>query len=356
MAELNPCGFLEARGDHHARTHRHTLSSLIGVSGVLGPGDLQVTELDGTPDMAVRVASGAGVIEGTRQTRQGAYNPVNDGAVTKPIAASESSPRRDLVIAQVLDSEQTGSEDLWRIHVVTGVAAAEPVDPVIPEDAFPLARVRVPALADQITDDDIDDLRPFARLRAQLLKGVDLDDWIPTEDGHLVTLGHMRDSVMADVSGGWRSAVGSDIVIPVAGGPSVIRIEIIGNHTGSSGTFIIPRMAVTGLGGTAYRFVGRRLRDGGDQFSFSTLTGEHFRIGNCGSTSFNASLTLTRHGDDWGMSGTWFGSAGVTSDTNEAGYVGGRVGTGAGTITSLNVYLDSGSWGSDSKARAFGIA
>lgn len=132
--------------------------------GVVRATDFAVTQ-NGTPNMSVNVAAGGAFIRGTLNANQGAYHVWNDGTVNLSITAADATNgRRDLVIAQVRDAAYSGATNDARITVVTGTAAASPVDPSLASfpNALVLARITVAAGDTNINTADITDLRPLA--------------------------------------------------------------------------------------------------------------------------------------------------------------------------------------------------
>jgi hypothetical protein len=135
-----------------------------GGHGVVSAGDLAVTQ-NGTPNMSVNVAAGRAFIRGTEtgSLNQGAYSFFNDGTVNLAVAAADpTNPRRDLVIAQVRDSNYSGGVNDARLTVVTGTPAASPSDPTPPANALVLARIAVAAGATSVVTANITDLRTRA--------------------------------------------------------------------------------------------------------------------------------------------------------------------------------------------------
>lgn len=174
--------FLQA-GSHPAEETRLMLGGLLGAAtgsfsggvaasdpahGVVRSTDLAVSQ-NGTPDMSVNVATGGCFIRGTQSANQGAYHLWNDATVNVAIATSNpTNPRRDLIVAVVRDAYYSGADNDARVIVVTGTAAASPVDPTLPANALVLARVSVAANASSITTANITDLRPLASVRNQV--------------------------------------------------------------------------------------------------------------------------------------------------------------------------------------------
>ncbi len=141
-----------------------------GSHGVVGAGDLAVTQ-NGTPNMSVNVAAGRAFIRGTETAslNQGAYGFFNDGTVNLAVAASDpTNPRRDLVVAQVRDANYSGAANDARLAVITGTAAAVPVDPTVPANCLVLARISVAAGSTSVLNAAITDLRT----RASSLGGI----------------------------------------------------------------------------------------------------------------------------------------------------------------------------------------
>jgi hypothetical protein len=135
-----------------------------GSHGVSLPGDLAVTQ-NGTPNMSVNVAAGRAFIRSTETAslNAGVYSFFNDGTVNLAIAAADpTNGRRDLVVAQVRDSNYSGAANDARLFVVTGIPAGVPVDPAIPDSCLVLARVTVGAGVTSIVNANITDLRTRA--------------------------------------------------------------------------------------------------------------------------------------------------------------------------------------------------
>lgn len=146
-----------------------SLVSAGGGHGVVGSGDLAVTEKSGTPNMSVDVAAGTAFIRGTQGADQGVYIGTNDAVVNVVIAAADATnARKDLIVAKVRDAAYSGASDDLQLTVIQGTPAASPADPTVSEDTLVLARVDVPALDTSITNSQITDLRT----RAYALGGV----------------------------------------------------------------------------------------------------------------------------------------------------------------------------------------
>lgn len=148
----------------------HTAASSVttvgGGHGVVDDTDLSVTQ-NGTPNMSVNVAAGRAIIRsgGASSLLAGSYTFLNDGTVNLAIAAADATnPRRDLVVAQVRDTNYGEAASDARLVVVTGTPAASPADPALTSfpNALVLARVAVAAGATSITTANITDLRTYA--------------------------------------------------------------------------------------------------------------------------------------------------------------------------------------------------
>ena len=138
--------------------------------GIVNTTDLAVTQ-NGTPNMSVNVAAGGAFIRGTQSANQGVYHLWNDATLNVTIAASDpTNARRDLVIAQVRDAYYSGSDRDARITVVTGTAAASPVDPSLSAypNALVLARVTVAAASTTVVTANITNLRTLADISGRL--------------------------------------------------------------------------------------------------------------------------------------------------------------------------------------------
>lgn len=160
MAERNPALDLQNRTDHTAENDRAFFQAVFGSrEGVVLPADLAVTQ-NGTPNLSVNVAAGWAAVDGDDNANQGFYVVWNDATKNLAIASSDvTNPRRDLVVARVRDAFYTGATNAFDLFVVTGVAAASPVDPAIPNNSLVLARVAVAANASTILNANITDLR-----------------------------------------------------------------------------------------------------------------------------------------------------------------------------------------------------
>lgn len=92
--------------------------------GVVGVNDFAITQ-NGTPNMTVNVAGGQIFIPGGSVANQGLYYGLSDATTNLTIsAASASNPRIDTIIAFVEDAAISGSNNDWKLQVVTGTATA----------------------------------------------------------------------------------------------------------------------------------------------------------------------------------------------------------------------------------------
>lgn len=125
--------------------------------------DLQVVPDSPTPSMAVRSNLGQSVIS---RSGQGTFvSTLRSTARIDLPASSTTNPRRDLVVAQVLDASIGDADTRTRIWSVTGTPAGSPVLPSLPTGAIPLAEVAVAANATQVISANITDLRKAAGIR-----------------------------------------------------------------------------------------------------------------------------------------------------------------------------------------------
>ena len=167
MAERNPPSWLQA-GSHPAENDRLLLGALVPAEGVVGIGDLLVSQ-NVTPNMTVNVAAGSAFIKNDLATWGGTYHVVNDAVKNLAVTASDpTNPRKDLVVAKVNDSAYAGGTNTFALTIITGTAAASPAEPAIPADAtyLVLAMVDVPAASTTVIDARITDRRPRAAVPA----------------------------------------------------------------------------------------------------------------------------------------------------------------------------------------------
>lgn len=159
MTVQNPPIFLQA-GSHPAEDVRRLFyAQMGGRPGIVGSGDLVVTE-NGTPNMSVNVAGGQAFIAGDEGSYQGLYFVENRGTTNLVIsAANPTNPRKDLIVARVKDSAYSGATDAWELAVITGTPAGSPSEPTVTDNTLVLAVVDVPASDTSITNSQITDRR-----------------------------------------------------------------------------------------------------------------------------------------------------------------------------------------------------
>jgi hypothetical protein len=130
-----------------------------GGHGVVGGVDLQVTQDTGA-NMNSKIAAGYCAVSGTENASQGTYLGYNDASVLVTHSASDpTNPRRDIVVMKVRDAFYSGASTDMSLAVVSGTAAASPVDPTPPANALVLSRVTVPAASTAVVNANITDLR-----------------------------------------------------------------------------------------------------------------------------------------------------------------------------------------------------
>jgi hypothetical protein len=199
MAEVTPPLFLNVDGVYGADELGLPYRDLIG-EGVLGYGDLRVSQRAAGANMTVDVSAGTAWIMGdTTPLAQPQYRCRNDAVVNLAIGAAHATlPRIDMVVAEVLDSTFTGASNLWRLRVVAGTAGVgSTLDnrtgaAALPDTAILLADVLVAAADTAISDAEIRDRRPYALpgVIPGLLTDLDMVSFIPHP-------GHMQGSAVA---------------------------------------------------------------------------------------------------------------------------------------------------------------
>lgn len=162
MTVRTPPLWLQA-GAYPAEDDRGLISAVFPGEGVLLPGDLAVTQRGAGANMSVDVAGGRCVVAGDQATYEGSYFMENRGTTNVPLSASDpTNPRIDRIIAEVLNQEYSGVDNLWQLRAMTGTPAGSPSAPALPNNAISLATVAVAAAAASITNANITDLRPRA--------------------------------------------------------------------------------------------------------------------------------------------------------------------------------------------------
>src|SRR6266545_2105403 len=159
MAVTNPPFAIQSGGETAELARRYLQGAALDAAGVLGSGELKVTE-NGTPNLSVNVAAGRAALLGTESAFQGAYFCDNRSTLNVAIAAADpTNPRKDLVVAKVQDAAYSGVTNAWSLVVVTGTPAPSPAEPAVPANAMVLALVDVPANDTAITNSQITDRR-----------------------------------------------------------------------------------------------------------------------------------------------------------------------------------------------------
>lgn len=169
MPEVNPPLYMTINDVYQGRDLALPWRDVIG-EGALSSTDLAVSQV--TPaEMGVNVAVGAAWITGdTSPASQGAYRVRTDAVVKLAIGPNAAgSARPDLVIAEILDADFSGTQRLWRLRVVQGVAGG--ATPALPANSIPLAVVTVPAGAASIVNANIADARYRASVGGVMLPG-----------------------------------------------------------------------------------------------------------------------------------------------------------------------------------------
>lgn len=154
MTAVQPPGFMQALNNHSALTMRRNTMLLMdgapwgdavprgGIHPAYG-GTLTVT--GSASQMQVTVASGMAAIPHS-QAFGGLYSIYNDGNVVLDVDPADSSQyRRDLVIAEILDTTDGDGSDLWQLRVVKGTNSSSPPAPLptIPDKSEILGTVNV---------------------------------------------------------------------------------------------------------------------------------------------------------------------------------------------------------------------
>lgn len=170
---------------HSAQLFRQTLQDLIGGTGVVGFGDLEVAPhvaanlsvnvepgnvfIPGTQGSTAGQRSNAGSQHGTYAsiplafTSQGVYAAVAPSVTNVALTeANAANPRIDLICAVVQDAQYSGSFNQVLVVAVTGTPAGSPVAPTPPENSVVLAQVAVAAKATKIEAAQITNERPVA--------------------------------------------------------------------------------------------------------------------------------------------------------------------------------------------------
>lgn len=259
MAIRSTPTFLQA-GSHSAENTRLMLGGMVGAAtgsfaggvaasdpahGVIRTTDFAVTQ-NGTPNMTVNVAAGGAFIRGTQSSNQGAYHVWNDATTNLNVAGSDATnPRRDLVIAYVQDSAYSGAVNSATLTIVTGTAAASPVDPSLTAypNAVVLARIAVGAGVSSILTANITDLRTQSNVLykvAPFTSTTARSQFIPTPyDGQGA---YLNDNTSAEGVYWWN---GSSWTRPWNMSWGVVGRALITGQTATSGTSLVTGSSVT---------------------------------------------------------------------------------------------------------------
>jgi hypothetical protein len=156
MPEVTPPLYLSVDDVYRGAELRLPWRDLVS-EGVVGAGDLQVSPT-APAGMSVNVAAGSCWVAGdTDPTRQGVYRCRSSGVVTLVIAPNTGGANRsDTIIAEVLDADFAGTQNLWRLRVAQNTVA-------VPPNAIGLARITVTPGMSQVGAGSITDLRPRAQ-------------------------------------------------------------------------------------------------------------------------------------------------------------------------------------------------
>lgn len=143
--------------------------------GVVSATDFAVSERGAGANLSVDVAAGACWIKGDDSaTLQPTYRYREAATTNLAIATADpTNPRIDIVIAEIRDATFAGVNKDGRLRVITGTPAGSPTPPATPNNAIKLADVSVPALDTTITNNQITDKRPRAKVGGGLSAAAD---------------------------------------------------------------------------------------------------------------------------------------------------------------------------------------
>lgn len=229
-------------------------SGQVYVPGTLGSGSgygigtgygMPTVTLNGGAAPTVAATARATAVQLTTQGVYYCYNDNSGGQVSLTVAASNATnPRIDVVIAQVEDASYSGSNNDWKLAVVTGTAAASPTIPSLPANAVVLAYLWIPAASTSVTAGNILDLR-YACNRNPFRATVQMNaaSW-SAAFGAVIAL----DTVVSDIAGMWN-ATNHNFVTPI---PAVY--DVVGSIYGTT--------ASAGAGGVGLQLNGAAYRNG----------------------------------------------------------------------------------------------
>lgn len=144
---------------YSARQLRTWIDAVFASEGVVGPGDLKVTQRAAGANMSVDVAAGMTVITGDSVAFQGKYVARNTAVVNVPITtAPTTGTRTDIIVAKLLDKQADGgTQYAWTISALAGTT-------VVPPSAVFLGQIAVGANVTSITNSVITDQRALVGL------------------------------------------------------------------------------------------------------------------------------------------------------------------------------------------------
>lgn len=153
--------FLQAK-TYDAIRLRTAIQDITGLTeGIVGTGDLAVTQRAAGANMSVDVAVGACWVQGDDVTRQGLYHCYNDAAVNLSVNSNSSgSTRTDTVVMHVYDSAAGAIADQALLEIVQGTPGAGA--PTIGNTQMPIANITVANGAASIVNANIADLRVYS--------------------------------------------------------------------------------------------------------------------------------------------------------------------------------------------------
>lgn len=162
--------FLQTK-QYSAKTVRGVLLDLPVQSGVVGAGDMLVSQRGAGANMSVDAAAGPAWVMGQTSSRQGIYHLYNDATMNISIAGNASgNPRLDQIVLHVYDSvDGAAAQDAVQLEVIQGSPNASASlgtragAAALPATSLLLADVLVANGAASITNAAIRDRRPWAR-------------------------------------------------------------------------------------------------------------------------------------------------------------------------------------------------
>jgi hypothetical protein len=208
--------------------------------GVLGAGDLKVSQRAAGANLSADVAAGAAWVTIDTGARNGATHIYNDAVFNAgPFTAGHATlPRVDQVILRYNDSAiPTGAGNTPTIEVLTGTATSGATldnrlgATALPNDCLRLADILVPAASTSVTTANIRDRRPWARGGHVFQIGSGGGN-VTTASGSFVTLGAGLLDVRMECTGVPLEIIFSGTASNLTGGQGVI-LGIIDVTSGS---------------------------------------------------------------------------------------------------------------------------